>query len=107
MEVKIKSYSYARRADVHLQREKKQLREMKRFDPRFARYSAGEPSLPLWKAKELDAERLQTAKAQRNRLLAPKGGRAKSRRTKNQQLMGTQKTRIVWLNRHTSRKCQT
>jgi len=73
LEKKLVGYKYARRKKPDIEALEKQIQERKRFDPRFAKLTAGEPELPVWKAKELDAERRKTARAQRNR----KGGKAR------------------------------
>ena len=62
---RITNYSYERRKDAHLERDKKQLKEMRRFDPRFAIYAAAMPDLPLWKAKEIDTEQKSRPSAAR------------------------------------------
>lgn len=85
LETKIRSYGYPRRKPARLEDDKKQLREMKKFDPRFAKYSAGDPDLELWKALETDAR--QSTKPmvkQRQTASAKRWKKTRSRSTKNQ-----------------------
>jgi hypothetical protein len=83
-EKRLDGYQYARRSTKEEKRDKELLRELRKFDPIFARYAAGEPNLTLERAKELHQASLETPIAARNRALAAKGGIAKSRQTKNQ-----------------------
>jgi hypothetical protein len=55
LETRINSYSYKRRKPEHLEQDKRQLEEMKRFDPRFAKYSETNPDLTLVEAKQLES----------------------------------------------------
>jgi hypothetical protein len=55
LEKRINSYNYKRRKPEHLEQDKRQLEEMKRFDPRFAKYSERNPDLTLVEAKHLEA----------------------------------------------------
>ena len=52
---RIDSYNYKRRKPEHLEQDKRQLEEMKRFDPRFAKYSRTNPDLTLGEAKQREA----------------------------------------------------
>ena len=55
LEKRINSYNYKRRKPEYLEQDKRQLEEMKRFDPRFAKYSETNPDLTLVAAKQLEA----------------------------------------------------
>lgn len=55
LEKRINSYNYKRRKPENLEQDKRQLEEMKRFNPRFAKYSATNPDLTLVEAKQLEA----------------------------------------------------
>jgi hypothetical protein len=55
LEKRINSYNYKRRKPEHLEQDNRQLEEMKRFDPRFAKYSETNPNLKLVEAKQLEA----------------------------------------------------
>lgn len=55
LEKRINSYNYKRRKPEYLEQDKRQLEEMKRFDPRFAKYSETNPDLTLVEAKQLEA----------------------------------------------------
>ena len=55
LEKRINSYSYKRRKSENLEQDKRQLQEMKRFDPRFAKYSETNPDLTLAEAKKIEA----------------------------------------------------
>ena len=55
LERRINSYNYKRRKPENLEQDKRQLEEMKRFDPRFAKYSEMNPDLTLVEAKQLEA----------------------------------------------------
>jgi hypothetical protein len=55
LEKRINSYNYKRRKPEHLEQDKRQLEEMKRFDPSFAKYSETNPDLTLVEAKQLEA----------------------------------------------------
>jgi len=55
LERRINSYSYKRRKPEYLEQDKRQLAEMKRFDPRFAKYSETNPNLTLVEAKQLES----------------------------------------------------
>jgi hypothetical protein len=55
LEKRINSYNYKRRKPEHLEQDNRQLEEMKRFDPRFAKYSRTNPDLTLAEAKQLEA----------------------------------------------------
>jgi hypothetical protein len=55
LERRINSYNYKRRKPENLEQDKRQLEEMKRFDPRFAKYSETNPDLTLVAAKQLEA----------------------------------------------------
>jgi len=55
LEKRINSYRYKRRKPEHLEQDKRQLEEMKRFDPRFAKYSETNPDLTLVEAKQLES----------------------------------------------------
>jgi hypothetical protein len=52
---RIKSYDAKRRKPENLEADKKQLAEMKTFDPRFAKYSKKNPELTLVEAKRMEA----------------------------------------------------
>jgi len=54
LEKRISSYGYKRRKSEHLEQDKRRLEEMKRFDPRFARYSEKNPDLTLAEAKKIE-----------------------------------------------------
>lgn len=58
LERKIQSYRYPRRAPENLESDRRQLAQMKGFDPRFARLSAENPELTLRRAKEMEQESL-------------------------------------------------
>jgi hypothetical protein len=58
LERKINSYKYKRRKPENLEQDIQRLAQMKQFDPRFAQYSAGDPEIPLWKAKEMELKEL-------------------------------------------------
>jgi hypothetical protein len=51
LERKINSYKYKRRKPENLEDDKRRLEQMKRFDPRFARYSAEDPDYPCGRRK--------------------------------------------------------
>jgi hypothetical protein len=55
LEKRINSYAYKRRKSEHLEQDKRQLEEMKRFDPRFAKYSQKNLNLTLAEAKTIEA----------------------------------------------------
>lgn len=55
LERRINSYEYKRRKPEYLEQDKRQLEEMKRFDPRFAKYSETNADLTLVEAKQLEA----------------------------------------------------
>jgi hypothetical protein len=55
LEKRINSYSNLRRKPENLEMDKRRLEEMKRFDPRFAKYSEKNPDLTLGEAKQLEA----------------------------------------------------
>jgi hypothetical protein len=54
LERRIDSYNYKRRNPEKLERDRQQLKQMKEFDPRFAKYSEVDPDLQLEKAKEIE-----------------------------------------------------
>ena len=56
LERKIHSYRFKRRKPENLEQDIRRLAEMKQFDPRFAQYSATDPAIPLWKAKEMESK---------------------------------------------------
>ena len=58
LERKITSYQYKRRKPENLEQDKHRLEEMKRFDPRFAKYSESNPDLTLAEAKQLETTEL-------------------------------------------------
>jgi hypothetical protein len=84
LEARIKSYNYPRRSPEKLKRDKHKLAAMRKEDRRVTPFMAGDPEMKMGPAIELYRASLETPKATRNRLLASKGGYAKSRRTKNQ-----------------------
>jgi hypothetical protein len=55
LEKRIKSYSNLRRKPENLEMDQRRLDEMKRFDPRFAKYAESNPDLTLAEAKQLEA----------------------------------------------------
>jgi hypothetical protein len=55
LEKRINSYGYKRRKSENLEQDRRRLDEMKRFDPRFARYSKENPELTLAEAKQIEA----------------------------------------------------
>jgi len=55
LEKRINSYSHARRKPENLEQDKRRLEEMKRFDPRFAKYAENNPELTLAEAKRMEA----------------------------------------------------
>jgi hypothetical protein len=55
LEKRIKSYSNRRRKPENLAMDQRRLEEMKRFDPRFAKYAEDNPDLTLAEAKQLEA----------------------------------------------------
>ena len=55
LEKRINSYSHARRKPENLEQDKRRLEEMKRFDPRFAKYAENNPELTLAEAKQIEA----------------------------------------------------
>jgi hypothetical protein len=55
LEKRIKSYSNRRRKPENLAMDQRRLEEMKRFDPRFAKYAEANPELTLAEAKKLEA----------------------------------------------------
>ena len=55
LEKRINSYSNLRRKPENLEMDKRRLEEMKRFDPRFAKYAEENPDLTLAEAKQLEA----------------------------------------------------
>ncbi len=84
LEARIKSYKYPRRSDEKVKLDKRELREMKRLEPKITPFCAGDPAMTVGRAVELYQKSLQTPIAARNRRLASKGGQAKNRRTANQ-----------------------
>ena len=79
LEKRINSYNYKRRKPEHLEQDKRQLEEMKRFDPSFAKYSEMNPDLTLVEAKQLEAteptESPKRGSAERNKVMAHVKGR--------------------------------
>jgi hypothetical protein len=69
LEKRIKSYSNRRRKPENLAMDQRRLEEMKRFDPRFAKYAENNPDLTLAEAKQLEA----------NEPAPPKGGRKRKK----------------------------
>jgi hypothetical protein len=67
LERKINSYKYKRRKPENLEDDIRRLKQMKQFDPRFAHYSAEDPELPLWKAKELERKDASASSKRRGR----------------------------------------
>jgi hypothetical protein len=57
LERRINSYNYKRRKPEYLEQDKRQLAEMRRFDPRFAKYSETNPELTLVEAKQLESSK--------------------------------------------------
>jgi hypothetical protein len=57
---------------IHLEQDKRQLAEMKRFDPRFAKYSETNPDLTLVEAKQLESSEppKRGRKRERNKVMA-------------------------------------
>lgn len=56
LEKRIKSYSNRRRKPENLALDQRRLEEMKRFDPRFAKFAESNPDLTLAEAKKLEEE---------------------------------------------------
>ena len=56
LERRIKSYSNRRRKPENLAMDQRRLEEMKRFDPRFAKYAEENPDLTLAEAKKREEE---------------------------------------------------
>lgn len=71
LEKRINSYSNLRRKPENLEMDKRRLEEMKRFDPRFAKYAEDNPDLTLAEAKQLEAA---------EPLAPPKGGRKRTKK---------------------------
>jgi hypothetical protein len=59
LDKRINSYAYKRRKSEHLEQDMRRLEEMKRFDPRFAKYSEKKPDLTLVEAKKIEATQSQ------------------------------------------------
>src|SRR5262245_42844899 len=80
LKLRIESYDYARRSEQALKRDKKAYREMRKFEPVFARLSASNEQLELWQASELhELEQEKPARKQRKTAI-----KARWSRTKNQ-----------------------
>jgi hypothetical protein len=71
LEKRIDSYKYKRRKPENLEEDMRRLDEMKRFDPRFAKYSENNPELTLGQAKQMETTNLnpgnQTGRRSRRR----------------------------------------
>jgi hypothetical protein len=67
LEKRIKSYSNRRRKPENLAMDQQRLQEMKRFDPRFAKYAEANPELTLAEAKQLEATEPTPPKERRQR----------------------------------------
>ena len=74
LERRINSYGNKRRKPENLAADIERLKQMKAFDPRFAQYSAEDPDLPLWKAKELEAKESKHEPGRPERKSKPKKG---------------------------------
>lgn len=72
LERRINSYNYKRRKPEYLEQDKRQLAEMKRFDPRFAKYSETSPDLTLVEANSSNPANRRNAdgSAERNKVMA-------------------------------------
>lgn len=67
LEKRIKSYSNRRRKPENLEMDKRRLEEMKRFDPRFAKYAENNPDLTLAEAAKLEQEGPPAPKTRRRK----------------------------------------
>ncbi|MCC6590189.1 MAG: hypothetical protein IT168_26085 [Bryobacterales bacterium] len=72
LEKRIKSYSNRRRKPENLAMDQRRLEEMKKFDPRFAKYAETNPDLTLAEAKQIEAKQepgpaQETSKTKRKR----------------------------------------
>ena len=61
LERRINSYKYKRRKPENLEQDMRRLEEMKRFDPRFAKYAEDNPDLTLAQAKQMETTELSRA----------------------------------------------
>jgi hypothetical protein len=78
LERRIRSYNYERRSPERLKEDKRELREMKRLEPKLAPYFAGAPDMTVDRATELYAASLETPTARRNRKGGKTGGRGRT-----------------------------
>jgi hypothetical protein len=67
LEKRIKSYSNLRRKPENLAMDQRRLEEMKRFDPRFAKYAENNPDLTLAEAKKLEEEEPSAPKGRKRK----------------------------------------
>ena len=82
LEKRLRDYLYPRRKPEAVKALKQQIRELKQFSRPFAKLSAGQPELPLWKAKELEAARQEKPMVrQRRKAIRKRWEKAKSGRT--------------------------